>query len=186
VLLSLSGFAFAQIVTIGPPPPKTTLEAFELQEGVTIVQGRSFVGAVHGLFGGRVVVIAREMTNMATGKKESGVTIRVTESATGEKERGPGGRDNTSYIDYDELPGLIRALDQFGKLNRASTRLDQFGGDYRTKGYFHVSVHGFDADARLSISSGLTELVTSNFQITDLTKIRDLFASALAKLDEIK
>ena len=38
VLLSLSGLAFAQIVTIGPPPPKTKLEAFESSARAEMVE----------------------------------------------------------------------------------------------------------------------------------------------------
>jgi hypothetical protein len=185
-LLTLSSLASAQIVTIGPPPAKTRLEALELQEGVTIVQGRSFIGAVNGLSHGRIVVIAREMTSMATGTRESGVTVSVTESAVRGKDRDAEVRDNTSYIDHEELPGLIRGLEQLWRLDRTSTRLDQFGGEYRTKGYFRVSVRGVVGDVRLSVSSGLTEPVTTSFQITDLNKIRDLFVDALAELDALK
>lgn len=184
-LLATSG-ASAEVATICPPPPTTKLEAFEIQEGVTILQGRSFIGVVHGVSHGRIAVVAREMTNMSTGDRRSGVTIRVTESADREKERSAEVRESTSYIDYDELRALIRSLDQLGTLYRTSTRLDQFGGDYRTKGYFHLSVHGFGADAWLSVTSGLIEPVTASFQITDLRKLRYLLEDAVAKIDGTK
>jgi len=177
-LLVVTGRAGGQIVTLGPPPPKTALEAFELQEGATIVHGLSRIGEVVGPQGGAVVVIAREMTNAVTGRKARGVTIEV-------HERDSTPRYSTSYIDYDELAGLIQGLEQLGRLNRSSTQLDQFGGDYRTKGHFRVAVRGFRSDISVALSSGLVDPTSATFKATDLGKIRDLLVAAVVKLDAL-
>src|SRR5262245_66332199 len=59
--------------------PKTKLERFVAQDGAVIIRGFSSIGKIKGNYGGRVEGEAKEFVNVATDKKERGVTVEVKE-----------------------------------------------------------------------------------------------------------
>jgi hypothetical protein len=84
-----------------PDKPKTKLEGFVAQDGVVVIRGFSKVGEIRGQFGSSVAVESKEFTNAASGKREHGLTVQV-------KEAGRLERDHTSYVDFDEIPSLLK------------------------------------------------------------------------------
>lgn len=163
------------------PTPKTKLEAFEAQSGAVIIRGFSKIGELPGVYGGAVTVQSKEFMNATTAKREFGVTLEVKETSRLE-------RDNTSYVDYDEIPSLLRGIDYIGKIDKSITKLDNFQADYRTKGDLHVSTfsRSGSGEVMVAVTSGTIGATSVYLKIADLGKLRELIASAKARLDAIK
>jgi hypothetical protein len=161
------------------PKPRTKLEAFVGQDGVVIIRGFRQIGQLRGAYGGALTVEAKEFANATTGKHEYGITVEVKE--TGRLER-----ENTSYIDYDELASLISGLDYIAKIDKTSTRLDNFQADYRTHGDLVVSTFNSGDRLMVAVASGRIGAASVYFQIADLARIKDLVVQAKSTLDSIR
>lgn len=162
------------------PTPKTKLEAFEAQSGAVVIRGFSKIGELRGIFGGAVTVESKEFMNATTAKREFGVTLEVKETSRLE-------RNNTSYVDYDEIPSLLRGIDYIAKVDKSITKLDNFQADYRTKDDLRVSTFSMGSgEVMAAVTSGTIGATSVRLKIADLGKLRELIASALARLDAIK
>jgi len=159
---------------------KTKLEAFQAKTGVVIIRGFSVIGSVSGQYSGSVSVESREFLDASTGKREYGITIHVAKG--GEIER-----ENTSYIDYDEIESLLKGIDYISKVKSSVTNLEDFQADYRTKGDFQISTFSARKGAIMAaVSSGAYGEVSTYFPLSKLDGLRDLIVKAKAKLDTIK
>ena len=164
-----------------PEKPKTKLEAFVAQDGVVVIRGFSKIGEIAGKFGSSVIVESKEFTNAGSGKREHGITVQV-------KEAGRLERDHTSYVDFDEIPSLLKGLDYISKVDKSSTTLDQFQADYRTKGDLVVSTFNDSSGTKVSVavSSGAIGRTTAYFALADLERFRALVQTAYASLERLR
>ena len=159
--------------------PKTKLEAFVGQDGVVIIRGFSKVGEVKGQYGSLLVVESKEFTNAGTGKREHGITVEVKESGRLE-------RSHTSYVDFDEIPSLLKGLEYIGKVDKSSTALDQFQADYRTKGDLVVSTFSAEGGTKVAVSSGMIGRTSAYLAFADLERIRELIQNAYTTLEKLR
>ena len=93
-----------------PEVRSSEIEEFSVKTGAVIVRGFEKIGKVHGLLGTSITVEAKEFINVSTGEKEYGITIQV------KKEAGRYDKENTSYIDYDEVESLISGIGYISKV----------------------------------------------------------------------
>ena len=101
---------------------KTKIGLFESQTDEIIVKGFSLMGTVPT--GGTVIhVRCKASTSAATGRKEYGVAIEID---TGEWRR-------LAIVDYDELDGLLNAMDTLSKITFTATPLQGFEATFTTK-----------------------------------------------------
>jgi hypothetical protein len=157
----------------------TKLEAFHLKTGVVIIRGFSRIDRLGGLYGSRITVEAKEVVDASTGSRQQGITIAVHDAGTSE-------RENTSYVDYDELTGLLGGLDYIGKLDKTVTRLDNWQADYRTKGDLSVSTFSStDGSTLVSVTSGTIAGTTAYYHSSDLPALRAAIVKAKATLDSL-
>lgn len=185
VVFGLIGFvplqAFAQTVASPPSAPKTKLEAFGTQGGVVIVERFSTVGEIEGV-DGIVRVRATEFTHAATGRREIGIVIQVQENR-GLK------RSNRSFVDYDEIAGLLKGLEYLGKVDNSAKRFDGFRAYFLTKDDLRISIASSgspDDDDMLFISSGHVSSASVLLKSLHLGVLRSLISSAKEKLDAVK
>jgi len=161
--------------------PKTKLEAFQAKTGAVIIRGFSTIGSIEGRFSTSAQVECKEFTDASSGKKEYGVTITVTDRSSDYK------RENTSYIDYDEIDSLLKGIDYIAKIDKNATKLDLFQADYRTKGDLMVSTFD-DSDGKVqaAIQSGVYGSVSTYLSLDDLAVFKGLIQKAKGKLDSIR
>lgn len=130
------------------PAPKTKLEAFEAQSGAVIIRGFSKIGELRGVYGGAVTVESKEFMNANTAQREFGITLEVKETSRLE-------RENTSYVDYDEIPSLLKGIDYIAKVDKSVTKLDNFQADYKTKGDLRISTFSSGSgEVMVAVKSG--------------------------------
>ncbi|MBK7464225.1 MAG: hypothetical protein IPP59_16375 [Betaproteobacteria bacterium] len=152
-------------------PPATKLEAFSARTGIVLVKGFTNLGTVNGM--GRVSIDVREFRDASNPKSaQYGVAFEVKESGRLE-------RENTSYIDEDEIDSLIRGLDYISKIDRSVTTFGNFEAQYRTKGDLSLVVFsGSGGEISLAVSSGRIGRTRAFLKLADTEQIRTLLGEA--------
>jgi hypothetical protein len=152
-------------------PPATKLEAFSARTGIVLVKGFTNLGTVNGM--GRVSIDVREFRDASNPKSaQYGVAFEVKESGRLE-------RENTSYIDEDEIDSLIQGLDYISRIDRSVTTFGNFEAHYRTKGDLSLVVFSGSGGAiSLAISSGRIGRTRAFLKLADTEQIRTLLGEA--------
>jgi hypothetical protein len=180
---SVIGVAAQQPSRPAPLPfePLTRLEALDTQVGAVVVKNYTFIGSVSG-FSGIVMVTSYEFVDAQTGRKEYGIGVELREAGRSEKD----GREARTYVDYDEIDALVRALDSISKIERSAT-LENFEAQYRTRG--ELSVATFirpNGSLQAEVAIGIFRRAGVTISIGKLVDFRKLIADAKLALDKIR
>ncbi len=180
VVLGLCAGRAAAQATAAEPEPRTTIERFAARESVVLLHGSHTAGSIR-VAGGRLAVESREVVEPASGRKVYGVAVELTETGSPD-------RTVRAYVDDDELPSLLKALEALSRISPSATRLDRVRAEYRTRGGLQASVFAGGPGIRVTISGG-TE-ATGQVRITlspqEFDQFRGLVADAKGKLDAIR
>lgn len=177
IMLAWSAITSAQDQIESQKPAATKLEAFQSRTGVVLIRGYSTLGTVRGM-GGEVTVDAREFRDGSNpnAPRTTGISITV-------KEAGRLERESISYVDVDEIDSLLKGIEYISKATRDVTKLDQFEVDFCTKGDLRLTVfNGPKGEVSAAVSSGSVGRARTFLKLADLEKLRDLVATARAKL----
>ncbi|MDR3405561.1 MAG: hypothetical protein P4L99_23905 [Chthoniobacter sp.] len=164
----------------GQQQAKTKLEQFQAKTGSVIIMGIGPVGNIQAEAGAGVEIEVREFTDAASGAKQSGVVIKVSEA--GDRMRGV-----SSYVDFDEVESLIKGVDYISGLNKGVTKLPAFQADYRTRGDVDISTFttkGNEMSAAIKVGSFSS--ATAFITLAELSQFRKLLQSSLTALQAIK
>ena len=192
-LLLLPSHTKAQVGAAGqgsPPAPgleaPTRLEALELRKNTVIVKGYTEVGKVDGDEGSSVTVSAIELKDTSRGSHEMGLAIVAAQG-------GDNRRSAVSYVDFDEITGLLNAIDYLAKPDPDATRLAAYEAQYRTRS--NLEFVSFDSNNQRMISiravqvlfpSGEVTWSTAHFRLTMLASIRKQISDAKDVLDKLR
>src|ERR1035437_7393021 len=99
------GSAVAQDQAEQKTPPATKLEAFQSRTGVGLIRGYSTVGTLRAV-GSEVSVDAREFRDGSNPNSPRAIGVAITVKETGRLER-----ENTSYVDLDEIDSLLKGIE---------------------------------------------------------------------------
>jgi hypothetical protein len=141
-----------------------------------IVRGYTTVGAVTARLGS-VSIDAREFTDAGNSH------VRVTGLSIEVKEAGRLERENTSFVDYDEIDSLIQGIDYISKMDQHVTLMKNFEAEYRTKGDFRITTFNSSEGIDVSVSSGRIGKATAFMKLADLPRLRALIVNAKATID---
>src|SRR5436190_10784080 len=158
--------------------PRNKLEDFEGRVETLLIKGRHVVGTIRTQ-NGYARVEASEIRDSANGQTASGAVITIVADG------GPAG-DIRSFIDYDEIDGLVKALDTASKASESITRLSHFEVRYRTKGDFEIMVFKQLENnvVAAAIEGGFFDRSRLYLSIEDLVKVRWMIAQAKERLDQ--
>lgn len=157
--------------------PKTKIEKFSAKTGIVIIKRFEKIGSIRGDYGGSITVEAKEFINTLSNKKEYGITIEVKSSRD---------RENTSYINYDEIKSLIKGIDYISKINRHITNFSDFQADYSTKSNFKISTFTLSGKIDVAVSSGYIGRTTVFYNISSLSEIKLLILKAKTTINKLK
>lgn len=154
--------------------PRTNLEALECRTNALIVKGTIEVGSINGS-AGNVIIGAKESTDASTGHKAFGVAVIV---------RGRTGQD-TSYVDYEELDSLLKALAQMNTTPWSQTALPQVEVSYITKDGLRFASANARGNTGIEavVQSNRTSVVSAYLSGAQIPALRNLIENAKAKLD---
>jgi len=172
-----------------PPAPastatdqeKTAIERFTTKYGAAIVRGQTDLGTIYGDFAGggaSVRLTALELINAESGERAYGLAVHVTQNDV---------RNNSSFVDFDEIDSLIAGFDYIKRVQKTVTSLSEFEADYRTKGDLQLAVVD-RADGRriYGVSSGA--IAGSMVALSEDTagKFREMLVRGKSMLDSAK
>ena len=169
-----------------PPPrdpqfyePRNKLEDFEGRSETVLVKGRHWIGTVRAQNGG-VRVEATEIRDTTASATASGAVITLLPDNAA-----AGAPEIRSFIDYDEIDALVKAMDTASKASESITRLSHFEVRYRTKADFEImTFKQLDNNTiAAAIEGGFFDRVRLYLSIDDLVKLRWMIAQAKDRLD---
>jgi hypothetical protein len=177
------GPQFRRELACEPFEPRTKLEAVESRYEKILLKGFSSIANLN-VRGVLVRLDAVEMKDSASPLRAMGIVISVRSFPA---ENQPP-RENRSYIDYEEIDSLLKAMESVARVNESVTKLASFEARYRTVGDFEVVVfrQGRASGAAASLSSGICDKVTALLTLDELETLRAHIVEAKARLDEIK
>ena len=160
--------------------PRTKTEAFESTTGSVVLKSYAECGSTTGQYSTSVGITAVEVMDAGTGQKEQGIIIKVEERLRLE-------RQNTSYIDYDEVDALLKGIAYIAKLDEKAGSLDTFQADLKTKD--DLTITKFEdpqGKVMLAVKSGNIGGVTAYLKIDDLPFFAGSIEKAKARLDALR
>src|SRR5258706_5281462 len=192
VIASIAVFfakVLAQLITPIPAGPAmeapTRLEALELRKNAVIVKRYTEVGKVDGEEGSSISVSAIELKDTTRNTQEMGLAIVATQG-------GDTRRQAISYVDFDEITGLLNAIDYLAKPDPDATRLAAYEAQYRTRS--NLEFVSFDNNNQRMISipavqvlfpSGEVTWSTAQFRLTMLASVRKQISDGKEVLDKL-
>lgn len=173
------GPQFRRPLACEPVEPRTKLEAIEWQYERVLVKGFSQIAT----FVARDVEVridAVELKDTASSTRAIGLVIAL-------RELGENPHQNRSFVDYDEIDRLLRALDAVSRVNESVTKLASFEARYRTLGDLEVLVFRQSRSGNAaSLTSGICDRVTAQLTLDELDRFKAHIVEAKTRLDEIK
>jgi hypothetical protein len=160
--------------------PRNKLEDFDGRMETILVKGRTWVGTLRGQ-NGTARVEAMEIRDTAKSNRAAGAVITIFADG------GPPG-EIRSFIDYEEIEALVKAIDAASKASESITKLTHFEVRYRTRGDFEVMVFKQLSDNAVAaaIEGGFFDRSRLYLTLEELTRLRWMVAQARDRLDEIK
>jgi hypothetical protein len=177
LMLTLSHIqlAKAQTNTVTAQEPKTKLESFQRPIGTIIIQRSSLIEIEEGVW-----LRPSEFTDVTSGKRQVGIVIEVGET------KGGSSRSTKSFIDYDEIDPLIKAIDSMSKVNNDGAKFPDFEATYRTRGDLSVSAHSYRNYEAATVKGGHLTPVNAHLSLEGLSKLRDMLIKSKQKLDSLR
>ena len=173
------GPEFRRPLACEPLEPRTKLEAIDARYERILIKGFSQIAILEAR-GGNIRVDAVELKDPVAPARATGIVVAIRESTENQ-------RENRSFIDYEEIDGLTKALDALARINETTTRLTGFEARYRTLGDLEVNVFRQSrSGTAASVVSGICDRVTVFLTLDDLNKFRGIILEAKTRLDEIK
>lgn len=173
------GPQFRRPLACEPLEPRTKLEAIEWRYERVLVKGFSQI-AVLPVRGADVRIDAVELKDTDAATRAIGLVIALRES-------GENPRENRSFVDYEEIDRLLKAMDTVGRVSESVTKLTGFEARYRTLGDLEVVVFRQSrSGVAVSLSSGTCDRVTAVLTLDELDRLKAHIVEAKTRLDEIK
>jgi hypothetical protein len=173
------GPQFRRPLACEPVEPRTKLEAIEWRYERVLVKGFSQITSMN-VRGADLRVDAVELKDTDSTTRAVGLVIAL-------REAGENPRENRSFIDYEEIDRLLKALDAIARVNESATKLASFEARYRTLGDLEIVVFRQSrSGTAASLTSGICDRVTGLLTLDELDKLKAYIVEAKTRLDEIK
>ena len=175
------GPEFRRSLGCEPVEPRTKLEAIQGSYERVLIKGFTQIASLN-VRGADVRLDAVEIKEANTARdRVMGLVIVL-------RDQGETPRESRTFIDYEEIDRLIRALESLTRVNESVTKLVGFEGRYRTLGDLEVGVfrQSRASGTAASLSSGICDRVTGLMTLDEVDRLRAHIIEAKARLDEIK
>lgn len=159
-------------------PPCTKLEALERGIGTIVISASSPIGTIAPISGaGSVTVNCKQDRDAGSGLTEHGISMSLESS---------GKPEETVLVDYDEIAGLLKAIDQLEKLDWSITPLASFRASYETKAGFRVAVFSSRRSGAIEVAirntHGNIAMILTRDQLAQLRRFIEEAQNKIAKL----
>jgi hypothetical protein len=172
-----------------PFEPRTRLEKLDRLQGAVVIKGFTRITTVD-VRGVRIDAV--EMRPVGDGVRLAGfarvrgvvVSLREGQPIGNNRERTV---ESRAFIDYEEIDGLLNAIDVMSRVDETATKLVGFEARYRTYGDLDIAVFRQTRSGNaVTLSTGICERVTAALSLDDLAKVKAMIQEAKNRLDEIR
>lgn len=175
------GPEFWRKVGCEPFEPRTRLEDLEERHSSVIIKGFTRITTVE----------VRGVRLDAVEIRDTGKTMRANGLVSAKglvvvlREGGERPDDNRAFVDYEEIDGLLNAIDAIARVDETTTKLPGFEARYKTLGDLEISVfRQTRSGTAVIISTGICDRATQTLSLDDLGKFKAMVQEAKARLDE--
>lgn len=173
------GPEFRRPLACEPLEPRTKLEEIDGRYERVLIKGFTQV-AVLNARGGDVRVDALELKEVGSPARALGIVVAIREA--GEKPR-----ENRSFVDYEQIDSLIKAIESIARVSETVTKLTGFEARYRTPGDLELNVFRQSrTGTAAALTSGICEKTTVLLTLDELERLKGIILEAKARLDEIR
>ena len=166
-----------------PYEPRTKLELMDRLQGEVVIKGFTRITTVE-VRGVRIDAVEMRPAGRDARFRGVVVSLRDAQPIGDNRERT---NESRAFIDFDEIEGLLRAIDVMSRVDETSTKLVGFEARYRTLGDFEIAVFRQTRSGNaVTLSTGLCDRVTAALSLDDLAKIKAMIQEAKGRLDEIR
>lgn len=159
--------------------PATAIERFSADSGEVVVKGFEDIGRLDCKYRYKGVVGIARFTNAVTGDVISG--LRVSVKGTGQYDS-----ERQSFVDYEEIDGLLAGLNYLKSVDGAVTPLADFEAEFSTEGGFKATVFSnSDGGMSSAITVGKYSSEVCYLEEGALTATRALVVKAKQRLDSL-
>jgi hypothetical protein len=159
--------------------PRTKLEAVEWQYERVLLKGFTQIATLN-VRGMEIRIDAVELRDTTSATRALGLVIALRELVEN-------GHENRSFVDYEEIGRLLKALDTVSQVNESVTKLASFEARYRTLGDLEINVFRQSRSGNAaSLTSGICDRVTALLTLDELDRVKAHIVEAKTRLDEIK
>ena len=173
------GPQFRRPLTCEPLEPRTKLEEIDAGYERVLIKGFSQIAALD-VRGGDLRVDAIELKDATASRRAIGIVVSL-------RDAGERPRENRSFIDYEEIDRLVRALEAVARVNETATKLTGFEARYRTLGDLEINVFRQSrSGTAASLSTGICDRVIVFLTLDELDKLKGIMLEAKTRLDELR
>lgn len=178
------GPEFWRKVGCEPLEPRTKLEAIEDRHSSVIIKAFTQITTVE-VNGVRIdAVEMRELGNVSRAK---GIVIVLREGEGSRQEGGSRPRENRAFVDYEEVDGLLNAIDAISRVDETMTRLPGFEARYKTLGDLEIGVFRQTRRGTAAImTTGICDRASQLLTLDELAKVRAMIQEAKTRLNELR
>jgi hypothetical protein len=153
-------------------------QAQETNVSTVIIKATTEIGSLT-VETGVVTVKCREMTDATSGRVERGIAMEITQK---------GEPKDRLLIDYDEIPGLLNAIDYLNKVNFSVTRLNIFDATFTTRGGVRIAAQARQRTGAIqfAIMDIRTNLPPVTLSRDEMSRFGGLVDEAKRKLDSVR
>ena len=164
---------------MSPSNRERSLEAIEARYEQVLIKGFTQIATLNAR-GVDIRLDAVDLKDAPASTRATGIVISLRES-------GDNPRENRSFIDYEEIDRLIKALESIVRVNEGVTKLASFEARYRTLGDLEINVFRQSRSGlSASVTSGICDRVTGLLTLDELDRLRAHILEAKTRLDEIR
>jgi hypothetical protein len=166
-----------------PFEPRTKLEMMDRILGQVILKGFTRITTVE-VRGVRIDAVEMRQLKGKFYFKGIVVSLREGQPIGDNRQRIT---ESRAFIDYDEIDGLLNAIDVMSGVDETSTKLVGFEARYRTLGDLELAVFRQTRSGNAAtLSTGICDRVTGSLSLDDLAKVKAMIQEAKGRLDEIR
>lgn len=155
----------------------TELETLATTTGAVVIKGASEIGKISTSGAGPIFVTARENKIYASERREMGISIVVSPGSDLEAR---------SFIDFQELPDLIKGIEVLLGSTTSMTQLDDLEAVYSTRSGFQVIAYQRRRNNWIAIELGNVKRTRIWMSGEDLEQLKSLIIKAQDKLAALK
>lgn len=159
--------------------PATKLEELTSIKGSILIQSFQKIGTLNAKYSSQIKVRIYEFSDEKSKSKTYGLGIEVE---TGDKYN----NSASSYIDFDEIPSLIKGLEFISGIQKNPTNLENYEAKYQTRGGLEVINFNSFEGIQAVIKAGRYNAKNAFIELKDLHIFKTMIEDSHKKLQELK